>query len=126
MTWEEYSGVDVLDFNYPALKDEERRDILPNLSPDAPVITNDKGAKQSDTGLRMDLVPPRAILAVGQVLNDGAKKYGVDNWHGIPVNDHINHALSHLYAHLAGDTQDEHLSHAACRVLMALELAKRV
>lgn len=46
---------------------------------------------------------------------------GYSNWHSIPLGDHVNHALTHLFAHLAGDVQDDHLEHASCRLLMALE-----
>lgn len=69
-------------------------------------------------------MPPRAVLAVAEVLKHGADKYGVDNWRGIPVADHINHAMIHVLAWLAGDRQDDHLSHFACRALMALEMER--
>lgn len=75
---------------------------------------------------RCDLSPARAVLAVAQVLATGAQKYGPDNWRGIPVEDHFNHALAHLFADLGGDTGDDHLAHAACRLLMALELRRGV
>jgi hypothetical protein len=44
-----------------------------------------------------------------------------DNWRQIPRVDHLNHALAHIHAHGAGDTQDDHLAHSACRLLFALE-----
>jgi hypothetical protein len=92
-----------------------------DLSPDAPTQVNAAGAKQSDTGTRCDLLPARACLAVAGVLDVGAKKYGVDNWRGLTVADHVNHAMTHYFAWLAGDRSDDHLSHAACRALMALD-----
>ncbi len=91
------------------------------VGPDTPTVTNDRGAKQSAMTYRLDLMPPLALLAVGKVLKDGSTKYGIDNWHGISLADHLNHALVHVYAYLAGDTQDDHLEHAACRMLMAVE-----
>lgn len=94
---------------------------LAGVGKDAPTTTNDKGGKQSHLSYRCDLLPPRATLAVAEVLDHGARKYGANNWHSIPVADHVNHAMVHLFAHLAGDTQDDHLEHAACRLLMALE-----
>lgn len=97
---------------------------IPGVGPDAPTITNERGASQSHVPYRCDLLPARAALAVAGVLHEGAVKYGVDNWRGLPVANHINHALMHLFAHLAGDASDDHLSHAACRALMALELAE--
>ena len=34
---------------------------------------------------------------------------------------HLNKALIHIAAFLAGDTQDDHIGHACCRLQMALE-----
>ncbi len=95
---------------------------IPGLSPDAPIVTNEVGAKQSAVPYRCDLLPARATLAVAGVLHEGAVKYGDDNWKGIPVREHLNHALTHILAYLASDRQDQHLEHAACRLLMAVEL----
>lgn len=98
---------------------ESKVDAL--LSPDAPTTINSKGGKQSDTGVRMDLIPPKALFRVASILKYGAEKYGEKNWHKIETESHLNHALVHLYAFLAGDTQDDHLGHACCRLQMALE-----
>jgi Domain of unknown function (DUF5664) len=95
--------------------------MIKNVGPEAAVVTNELGAKQSATIHRADLLPARAVLSVAEVLEQGAKKYGDNNWRGIPTNDHINHALIHIFAYLAGDRQDDHLGHFACRALMALE-----
>lgn len=98
---------------------------LPGLSPDTPTAVNAAGGKQSAVPYRADLIPARAILQVSAVLHTGALKYGDDNWHVIPTRDHLNHALTHVFAHLAGDAQDDHLGHAATRLLMALEIEAR-
>jgi hypothetical protein len=95
------------------------------VGPDAKVVTNAKGAKQSATLYRVDLTPPLAALAVAGVLAHGAEKYGEWNWLGIPAEDHLNHAMIHAFAYLAGDGQDDHLEHFACRALMALEIRLR-
>ncbi len=95
--------------------------LIAGVGPDAPTITNESGAKQSALPYRCDLLPASATLAVAKVLGHGAAKYGANNWRGIPVEDHLNHALTHIFAHLAGDKSDDHLDHAACRMLMALE-----
>lgn len=97
---------------------------LHGVGPDTATVVNEVGAKQSNVPYRCDLLPAQAILAVANVLHEGAKKYGPENWRGIPVNDHINHAMTHYLAFLAGDTSDDHLSHAACRALMALEMQR--
>lgn len=103
--------------------DREADDGL-GVGPDAPTVTNAAGGKQSRTRYRCDLLPGRAVLAVAEVLSAGAEKYGEDNWRLIPVRDHVNHALTHLLAFVAGDGSDDHLSHAACRVLFALDLER--
>lgn len=72
---------------------------------------------------RCDLLPPRALLDVAAVLRDGSEKHGPDAWRALPVAGHVNHALAHLLAFLAGDTQEAHLAHAAARLLFAGELA---
>lgn len=95
--------------------------VIPGVSPNEPIIENEQGGKQSAVPYRMDLVPPKALLAVAHTLHDGAEKYGVDNWRKIGRHDHLNHALTHIYALLAGDTSDDHLLHAACRVMFAIE-----
>ena len=91
------------------------------LGPDAPITTNVAGGKQSAVPYRCDLLPPAALLSVARVLAAGDAKYGPDNWRRIDRADHLNHALSHVLAFLAGDASDDHLTHATCRLLFALE-----
>lgn len=95
--------------------------VIAGVGPDAPTVTNDAGGKQSAVPYRCDLLPPRALLDVAAVLKGGADRYGDDNWRAIGRRDHLNHALTHVYAYLAGDRSDDHLSHAACRLLFAME-----
>ena len=101
-------------------------DVFVGVGPDAPVVTNEAGGKQSDTPARLDLMPAKAMMEVGRVLKEGAAKYGIDNWRKIETRDHVNHVLVHLYAWLDGDEQDDHLGHAACRAMMALEASHAV
>jgi len=42
--------------------------------------TPPEGRKDDDEKVRLDLIPPEAIFAVGNVLTFGAKKYGDRNW----------------------------------------------
>lgn len=87
------------------------------------IETLPSGARQSATGTRYDLMPAHAVRAVAEVLDRGARKYGVNNWVPIPVDSHLNHAVNHVYLWLAGDRSEDHLTHAACRLLMAKERA---
>lgn len=94
------------------------------LSPDQPTVTNEKGGRQSDTPYGFNELPPLALFAEAKVLAAGAKKYGSRNWTNIPIEDHLNHALQHIFAYLAGDRSDHHLANLSCRSHFALELAE--
>lgn len=96
--------------------------IIEGVGKDVPIITNEAGGKQSKVLYRFDLIDPHAIFAMARVLEQGSRTHGEENWRNIPVRDHLNHLLIHVYAYLAGDTQDDHLSHALCRAMMAVAL----
>lgn len=95
---------------------------IEGVSPDQPTIENSKGGRQSNSPYGLTMVPPRAILAESKVLATGATKYGRWNWMAIPIDDHLNHILQHVYAYIAGDRSDNHLANIACRAHFALEL----
>ena len=78
------------------------------------------GGQQSSTSYDFTLFDPHALFAIAEVLKKGADKYGTDNPRYISVNSHLNHALAHIYAHLANDKQDNHLINACCRLIFAL------
>jgi hypothetical protein len=97
------------------------------VGPDAPTVVSENGAKQSRCDYRFDLIDGPALFDMAAILEVGARRYGEDNWRGVPTAAHVNHALMHLYAYLAGDGQDNHLGHAFCRLMFAVatELAPR-
>ena len=64
------------------------------------------------------------VINVAKILQYGAERYQPNNWRLIPEEDHLNHALSHIFADLAGDTQDDHINHALCRLMMAYATEK--
>lgn len=68
--------------------------------------------------------PTKRLIRIAKVLQYGADRYEANNWRLIPQESHINHALIHLVAHLMGDTQDDHLDHALCRLMMAYATEK--
>ena len=59
------------------------------------------------------------LTRVAKVMQEGAEKYEPNNWRLIPQEEHINHALIHLFAAALGDTQDNHIDHALTRIMMA-------
>lgn len=93
--------------------------MIQDMGPDIPSVYNEKGAGQSDLPYRFDLIDGPALFKMAEVLSEGAKKYGENNWRGIEMEDHLNHLIAHAYAYLAGDTSDDHLSHIMCRAMFA-------
>jgi hypothetical protein len=92
---------------------------------DAPIVTNERGGRQSHVAERYDLMPTGPMKALAQILAMGAERYNDPkgkNWKKIPIEDHVNHAIAHLYEHLDGDTKEDHLGHAMCRAMFALYL----
>jgi len=98
--------------------------MIQGVGKDEPMVVNEKGGKQSRVHYRFDLVDPHAMFEMCRVLREGAEKYGEENWRKVSVRDHLNHLLIHVYAYLAGDRQDDHLSHAFCRAMMALAVER--
>lgn len=66
----------------------------------------------------------KALVEIAKVLQYGADRYEPNNWRLIPEEEHINHALIHYIAYKLGDTQDEHLQHCMCRLMMAYATEK--
>ena len=97
-------------------------ELLSGLGPDAPTITNEQGGKQSHLNYRFDLIDPLTMFALARVCAYGAEKYSAWNWRRIDINSNLNHALTHIFAYLAGDTSDDHLEHAFTRLMFALSL----
>lgn len=86
------------------------------------IETTARGGKHSKIKTALTLIPPKALLRVGAVLKPAAEKYGIDNWRNIEQRSHLDHALEHIYAYLAGEeTGEDDLVNATCRLLFALE-----
>lgn len=81
------------------------------LDDNAPMGQNEAGGKQHERPYRSQALFFKALLAVSGV------RYKL-----IPKEEHIGRALTHIFAYMAGDKSNDHLSHAATRILMALEM----
>lgn len=101
------------------------RQYIFGVEPDAPVIENNAGGRQSDSPYGFHLLPASALFDAAMVAKYGADKYGETfedrNYIKIPTVEHLNHAIQHIYAYLAGDTQDDHLGHAIVRLMFAYD-----
>lgn len=83
--------------------------------------------KQTKIDFAFDLVCPQAMLALARVLQEGRERGRTEaGWKSLPTADHLNHALMHVYAHQAGDRQEDHLQHAFCRLMMAWSVENTV
>ncbi len=100
--------------------EEDMNTVIPGLGPGTEIATNEKGGKQSKSPYGFHLMDARAMFKLAEVLAYGASKYERDNWRKITTGDHLNHALQHIFGYMAGDTQDDHLGHAFCRLMMAI------
>lgn len=89
-----------------------------------------KAVKHDQGKVRLDLMPPEIILAVGDILTFGQKKYGARNWErGMEWGRVFGALQRHLWAWWGGEDLDEetgrsHLWHAACCItfLVAYEM----
>jgi hypothetical protein len=99
--------------------------------------SNSRGGRQNATGTLFQHFPPRAALAVSQLMYKGAQDHGdvdaegnltADNWRKIPSWEHMDHAISHAFlwqiARREGNPEalKMNLLHAACRLMMSLEV----
>lgn len=85
--------------------------------------TNANGGKQHKRPFRCQAIPPKAALEIGKVRYIGFNEYGYedDNYKLIDANEHLGRALRHIFLALDGEDRRDNLSHAATRLLFALE-----
>lgn len=82
------------------------------------------GIKHDAGKPRVELLCPRVMLEVGQVLAHGANKYAADNWRKLDDLErrYTGAALRHVFAFMAGEDTDpdsgaSHLAHAICSLM---------
>lgn len=112
-----YGGVSLLDVWAIAIHDRDMEAVMSELT----------GMKLDQDKTRLDLLPFRAVRAVGDVLTFGAKKYKDNNWRGgMKWGRLTGAALRHIFSFMCGEDYDpesglHHLAHAACDILFVLE-----
>lgn len=88
------------------------------------------GGVKDDAGKnQLELLPWRAVEAVGRVLTYGARKYAPEGWRSVPEASrrYTGALLRHIAARELGEVIDPeskllHLAHVACNALFLLEL----
>ena len=76
---------------------------------------------------RYDLLPTRALRRLAKHYENGAVKYGDDNWlKGMPMRRMADSALRHLLQALEGKTDEDHWIACAWNVLGIVEYQERI
>jgi len=91
--------------------------------------------RQSDSGAerdrssgkgRYDLLSPAAVFRLARVYEKGALKYTARNWErGMPQSWFMDSALRHLFKHLEGWTDEDHLAQAAWNIDAMIDQEER-
>lgn len=95
------------------------------------VAVDGMGRKDDADKPRLELMPPEAMVALGDILTFGAKKYGDRNWErGMGWGRLFGAALRHLWAWWRRDAADpetgkSHLAHAACCIIFLIAYEER-
>lgn len=84
------------------------------------MVTFASGAKRTDIKSRYELIDRVFLAGMADVLTEGLKKYGRNNWKKADIvfaQDAINHVIEHVYKFIEGDRSEDHLLHAACGLM---------
>ena len=95
------------------------------------LVSTDKGLRHNEGKVKVELVPPRWVLALAEVLTKGAEKYAERNWEkGMEWSKCYSSAQRHLLAFWDGEDNDKetglpHVAHAAWNCLALLTYSEQ-
>lgn len=76
---------------------------------------------------RYDLISPIALRRWALICESGAKKYSERNWEkGMPVMRFLDSAVRHIYKHIEGKRDEDHLAQAMWNVSCAIHTIEMV
>lgn len=90
-----------------------------------------EGTKKDEGKIRLDLVPPELLFAVGDILTFGASKYSERNWEkGMKWGRVYGALMRHMWKWWKGENTDEetgksHLWHAGCCIAFLIAYEER-
>lgn len=94
-------------------------------------MSQEEGRKDDANKPRMDLIPSEIPRALGEVLKDGADRYGDRNWElGMAWSRPYAALLRHIFAWWSGENRDpdsgrSHLWHALCCIAFLVAYEQR-
>lgn len=75
---------------------------------------------------RFDLLPARAMRRLAKHFENGAVKYGDNNWQkGQPISRYLDSAIRHIFCYLVGMDDEDHLVAGAWNLMCACETEER-
>ena len=76
---------------------------------------------------RYDLITPIALFRLARHYENGAVKYGDRNWEkGQPISRYLDSAIRHIYKHLEGYRDEDHLSAGAWNLMGAIHTEEMI
>jgi len=76
---------------------------------------------------RFDLISPIGLRRLALHYENGAKKYGDDNWQkGMPLKRFIDSMLRHLNGYLEGDREEDHMAAVAWNAFSFMHISEKI
>ncbi len=71
---------------------------------------------------RFDLLPPHALKRLAQHFENGAMKYGDNNWlKGQKTSRYYDSAMRHLFAYMEGSREEDHMAAVAWNAMAIIQ-----